>query len=228
MYTLLYSNPFRRSILLVLLLAALNFCGCKKFVEVDPPVISLNGGNVFTTDATAIAAVTAMYTRNGSATGAAFASNITSVSITAGLSADELTLVPGLTGLAQGLYANDLLPTAAPTIWELCYSLIYLTNSSIEGLNQSTSLTPGVKQQLLGESKFMRAFLYFYLGNLYGDVPLALTTDYRVNSLMARTPSADVWPQIIADLLEAKDLMNQLCWGRCYYKFANNREDKTQ
>jgi hypothetical protein len=83
-----------------------------------------------------------------------------------------------------------------------------LTNSAIEGLNASKSLTPAVKQQLLGEAKFMRAFCHFYLVNLYGDVPLTLSTDYKKNSLMGRTPAADVWKQIIADLLEAKDLMN--------------------
>jgi hypothetical protein len=85
---------------------------------------------------------------------------------------------------------------------------VYKCNAAIDGLQKSTKLTPAVHQQLLGEAKFMRAFFYFYLVNLFGDVPLALSTDAEANTLLARSPKADVYSQIIADLKEAKDLMN--------------------
>jgi hypothetical protein len=42
-------------------------------------------------------------------------------------------------------------------------------------LNQSQTLTPSLKDQLLGEAKFVRALTYFYLVNLFGDVPMPLT-----------------------------------------------------
>jgi len=66
--------------------------------------------------------------------------------------------------------------------------MFLICNAAIEGLNGTTSLTPSVKQQLLGEAKFMRAFFYFYLVNLFGDVPLATSTDWQVNSFLSRTP----------------------------------------
>ena len=61
-----------------------------------------------------------------------------------------------------------------------------------------------MKQQLIGEAKFIRAFCYFYLVNLYGDVPLVTGTDYSVNSTLEKKPKAQVWQQIIKDLIDAK------------------------
>jgi hypothetical protein len=58
----------------------------------------------------------------------------------------------------------------------------------LEDLPSSTGVDEGIKKQLLAEMKFMRAFFYFYLVNLFGDVPLTTTTDYRVNRVLARTP----------------------------------------
>jgi hypothetical protein len=54
----------------------------------------------------------------------------------------------------------------------------------------------------------MRAFFYFYLVNLFGDVPLALSTDAVTNTALSRSPKADVYKQIIGDLKEARDGMN--------------------
>ena len=53
----------------------------------------------------------------------------------------------------------------------------------------------------------MRAFTYFYLINVFGDVPLVTTTDYRTNSTMPRTPVADVYTQIMIDLQGAQQLL---------------------
>ncbi len=38
-------------------------------------------------------------------------------------------------------------------------SYIFICNSAIEGLSSSSSLNINVKNQLLGEAKFMRAFV---------------------------------------------------------------------
>jgi hypothetical protein len=55
----------------------------------------------------------------------------------------------------------------------------------------------------------MRAFFYFYLVNLYGDVPLALTTDPAINSVISRASEQQVYQQIIDDLLEAENLLSE-------------------
>ncbi len=77
-------------------------------------------------------------------------------------------------------------------------------NSVIEGLENSSKLSPGVRTELLGEAKFMRAFFYFYLTNLFGDVPLLLTSDYKHNSSSGKSSTTAIYSQMIADLQEAQ------------------------
>ena len=96
-----------------------------------------------------------------------------------GLSADELSLISGSSSDLRGLYTNSLTAAISPTLWSNSYKLIYYANSAIEGLTASTTVSVDVKKQLIGEAKFMRAFLYFYLTNLYGDVPLIMSSDYK-------------------------------------------------
>jgi hypothetical protein len=62
------------------------------------------------------------------------------------------------------------------------------------------------KKELLGEAYFLRAFFYFHLVRLYGDVPL-ITTSTTVNSpdlYPERTATAKVYDQIISDLKAAE------------------------
>ncbi len=181
--------------------------------------------NVYTDDATAIAVLNGIYTNmaqimgvNSSFTG------LWSISALCGLSADEF----GLNGQAYinqlKYYRNTLTAIATPEagseFWNSLYPYVYRCNAAIEGLSASHSLTPKVREQLLGEARFLRAFYYFYLVNLFGDVPLALTTDYKLNSAIARTPREKVYVQVIADLMEAKQLLSSDFLG-------NNLQDMT-
>jgi hypothetical protein len=185
--------------------------GCKKLVQVGSPTTSLTSDNVYTTDATAAAVLTGIYSTLATSNPMS-AQTINSISLTAALSADELTLYGGAananTALAQ-FYLNDLTSatTGGTTTWDNFYYDLYIVNIALEGLSTSTSLTPAVKQQLMGEAKFLRAFFYFYLVNLYGPVPLALTSDYTITAVLARSPQTNVYQQIIADLASAKSLL---------------------
>ncbi|RYE18194.1 MAG: RagB/SusD family nutrient uptake outer membrane protein, partial [Sphingobacteriales bacterium] len=85
------------------------------------------------------------------------------------------------------------------------YKLVYVTNVSLEKLDASTSLTPELKKRLIGECLYIRAWQYFILVNLFGDVPLCLSSDYRRNAEMPRSDAAIVWEQIISDLSGAAD-----------------------
>jgi hypothetical protein len=92
--------------------------------------------------------------------------------------------------------------------WSPLYRLIFDCNSAIEGLNSSTLLTPAIKNELLGEAKFLRAFYFFYLTNLFGDIPLPITSDYQTNSRLARTSKERIYQQIISDLKDAQASLN--------------------
>ncbi len=102
-----------------------------------------------------------------------------------------------------------ILPTNSKLaqLWDEPYKIIYRANALIEGLSTSASVSEALQNQLSGEALFVRAFCYFYLVNLFGDVPLVLTTDYETNTSIGRTPVATVYEQLIADLITAKELL---------------------
>lgn len=59
----------------------------------------------------------------------------------------------------------------------------------------------------MGEALIVRAFCYFYLVNLYGDVPYLTTSSYQVNSQAPRTSSKEILINMVNDLIKARDLM---------------------
>jgi hypothetical protein len=187
---------------------------CKKLVETPPPSEVITEANVYSTDATAIAVLNGIYiAMNSSGANQPIQGN-TSIALLAGLSADELALYNGVTNITYlGYYQNALsqivdAPSSGSEHWTPLYNYVYRCNAAIEGLSASTSLTPVVKQQLLGEAKFLRAFFYFCLVNLFGDLPLVLGTDPEVNTLLPRSPKAKIYEQIIADLEDAEQKLS--------------------
>jgi hypothetical protein len=189
--------------------------GCRKLVEAPLPTESISDENVYSIDATAIAVLNDIYVRMNE-DGQPFQGS-QSINLFAGLSADELTLYNG--GIGSGnfydrYYTNNLVQALGTTLagseqWSRLYFYIFKCNAVIEGLSssQADKLTPAVRQQLVGETKFLRAFYYFYLVNMFGDVPLALSTDPEVNSVLLRSPKAQVYNQIITDLKDAEGLL---------------------
>lgn len=181
---------------------------CKKLIEVNPPTTSISVKNVYSNDETAAAVLTGIYTKI-SATGITN-SDFSAIGFTTGLSGDELTLYSGsINTRLKSYYQNNLKNiTSSTEFWSKIYQILYIANISIEGIGNSVSLTPTVKQQLLGEAKFMRAFCFFYLVNLYGDTPLATTTNYTTNNVISRSPVEEVWTQIITDLIDAQNMLS--------------------
>lgn len=193
-----------------LLLILLALCSCKKLVEVDSPETSISSKTAFNNDATAIGAITSLYTNlsNGSLTDPGELIGLSSI---ASLSADDLDYYPLAGNPSLGLYYQNAMTTSNPYgtgFWGRSYERIYLVNMALEEIPPAKDLNPKVKQQLLGEASFMRAFYYFYLVNLYGDVPLVLTTDYNTNALINKSPKGNVYTQIISDLKEAENLLS--------------------
>lgn len=85
--------------------------------------------------------------------------------------------------------------------WNDRYDEIFTANNILEkGLKAKVS--DAIRNRYFGEARFFRAYAYFKLLKIYGDVPLLLKT-LLVNSpelYMARTPRAQVIQQIYDDL----------------------------
>ncbi|WP_316818403.1 RagB/SusD family nutrient uptake outer membrane protein [Pedobacter nyackensis] len=180
--------------------------GCKKLTEAGLPVNDLISKAVFQSDETASSAITGIYARMMDDI------NATPLYISwySALAADEVNTTLTSGNFLQ-LYKNDQSAQTALTniFWNGGYNFIYRANAVIEGVNQSTAMTTTVRQQLLGEAYFIRAFWHFYMVNFYGDVPIILTTDYEANAKAGRAATTDVYKQIILDLQESKKLLTE-------------------
>ncbi|MCL7987282.1 RagB/SusD family nutrient uptake outer membrane protein [Sphingobacterium sp. lm-10] len=172
---------------------------CEKFVELGAPPTQVLSEEAFLTDASARSVILGLYVSG--------VGNVGTTTFYSGMAADDVQYNAADAGLLE--FANNgLLNTNSyvNNLWGSLYQLVKNTNNSIIGLEKSASLTPAVKEQLLGEAKFMRAYTYLYLVNLYGDVPLHLLGDLEVfeQASLGRTSTDLVYAQIIADLIDAE------------------------
>jgi hypothetical protein len=86
-------------------------------------------------------------------------------------------------------------------------AISYLTDPEI---TTKTGISETLKNRLLGEVYFLRAFYYFDLVNIFGDVPLVLkplTNFNEAYSVAKREAKDKVWAQINTDLAAAKGLL---------------------
>lgn len=178
---------------------------CKKAIDTGVPITQLSSTNIFTSNGTAQGAISGIMESMAIING--FYNGSGSISMQQGLAADEL--INFSTGsLASNQFYTNSLSSQNSYYWTSMYSQLYSCNAAVKGLTETTQLTPAIRQQLLGEAQFLRAYIYFYAVNLYGDVPLALTTDYTVNNVISRSPVATVYEQIIKDLKDAQNLLS--------------------
>jgi hypothetical protein len=194
-----------------LFLFFLPFClGCNKLVHIPNPISSITANQTFGSDATATSAMLGIYSYMGNPNQPSFSNYTTSFYL--GESADELIDEASGNETYDHFLSNTLTTsTNAGTIlnyfWQPAYYDIYCANAIISGVQASTGVSAGTKAQLTGEAKFIRAFCYFYLTNLFRDIPLVLTTDFNQTVLLAKTPQAKIYQQIISDLQDAAALM---------------------
>lgn len=187
---------FKTAILILVVFST----SCKKFLDVGSPKTEIGIDQVFNSDIVATDAILSIYgdMMNG------ISSILAKTTPLLGQAADEMLTVQS----SAPYYTNGLLSTVQyDDFWTAAYKEIFYVNTAISKLSGSAALTPAVKQQLLGEALFLRAYMHFYLVNLFGDVPYITSTDYKVTSVAVRMPVDDVYKQIIVDLKQAKTLL---------------------
>lgn len=93
-------------------------------------------------------------------------------------------------------------------VWNGTYQMINRANlvlTRAPGVTDNTSL----RDILIGEAKFLRAWAYFELVSQWGDVPLYTEEFISRTGYKAKSPAADVYTQIIKDLTEAAEALPQ-------------------
>ncbi|MBD1363122.1 RagB/SusD family nutrient uptake outer membrane protein [Mucilaginibacter sp. ZT4R22] len=119
-------------------------------------------------------------------------------------------LVGDLLQLAQYNYGPD--QNQMGQIWSALYQIIARANVVIDRAqvwkpDPNKPIEATHQTQYIAETKFLRAYAYFQLVNLYGRVPLrtkyiTLPTPADIN--LGRSPVADVWAFIEKDLKDAE------------------------
>lgn len=191
---------------IILLCSIIILGSCKKIIRIDPPSNSITTSQVFTSEMQARAAAAAIYSDMVNYSGFGYSNG--GMTLFAGMSADELTpfYVNPEDEYGQ-FYTNSVSPDNGQlymNFWSKIYATIYKANAIIEGLNSYAGIRDSVKNELTGEAKFIRGFCYFYLLNLFGNIPLVLTTNYTETSYLQQSSSANVFEQIVEDLNDAK------------------------
>ncbi|MFT3934576.1 MAG: RagB/SusD family nutrient uptake outer membrane protein [Chitinophagaceae bacterium] len=105
---------------------------------------------------------------------------------------------------------NELLkqPSPAPSnsvmssVWTGTYEMINRANLVLQKGPAVTDNT-ALRDRLIGEAKFLRAWAYFELVAQWGDVPIYTEPVSTATGYKAKSPAADVYTLIIKDLTEA-------------------------
>ncbi|NML41053.1 RagB/SusD family nutrient uptake outer membrane protein [Chitinophaga sp. G-6-1-13] len=196
------SFNIHKKVMLSVILAGSVFSSCRKLVEIGPPTTQVGLDQAFASEATATSAVLGIYNTS------AIRDLLFPLSEMPGLSANELQNNVSSPSFDE-FKTNSITVTnsVASTLWAYSYTTVAQANAMMEGVNRSTALSTAVKNQLLGETKVWRAFVYGYLVNMFSDVPLPLKDDPLGNATLARAGASQVWTQIITDLTEAQGLL---------------------
>lgn len=90
------------------------------------------------------------------------------------------------------------------SLWQLLYAEIARTNTVVSRAEGITTMAAALKDTRISEAKFLRALCLFYAVQQWGDIPMPLAEVTTPSKDFPRVSAADVYKQIIADLLDCE------------------------
>lgn len=91
-------------------------------------------------------------------------------------------------------------------LFNSCYKMVFRTNFVIdmaEKWSPTEESEIALKERITGEARFLKSLAYFWLVACYGDVPLKKKLDDHYVLQSERTPRAEIWADIEANLADA-------------------------
>jgi len=181
--------------------------GCSKFLEEEDPS-NLSPDSYYTIPQHADAAIASAYAQTRFINGGAgiFVNNFSLPEVLSGTAKTETGQNSDLNNLIGLSYNGDNLLIA--NWWNGCFSVIAQCNLILKKVPDINPMDASAKTQILGQARFLRAWAYFYLVRMYGDIPLLTEpienlTDPQLYP--GRTPTATVYDTIVADLTAAEN-----------------------
>jgi hypothetical protein len=188
-----------KSIFYLLLISFLTIFSCQSILDKDPIGI-LDAGSFFQTSDDAVQAINAAYESlmfNNTNNNFYWAfGEVTS---------DEA--IAGGDGSRPGIVELDFFTYTPRTqefndFWVVNYNGISQCNTVIEKV-PAIEMDETLKNRVLGEAYFLRAYYYFMLTQVFGDVPLLIKITPPEELKIPKTPKAEIYDQIIMDCDQA-------------------------
>jgi len=128
------------------------------------------------------------------------------------LAADEIC-TPNWGALSKPVYLHTLSPSNATvrSIWENLYISVNKANSAIDRISIMTEdkIDLESRNQLVGESRFVRAMLYFALVSSWENIPLVKNETTNLEDIqVAQSTPKEVYNFIVNDLLFAESVLS--------------------
>lgn len=180
--------------------------GCSDFLKEEDPS-NIAPETFFTVPEDAEVAVYGIYENlrfHGDGTGI-FSANFQMLDALSGTAETETGQNSDLNNLYGFQHTGDNLHLSQ--WWRQLYEGIANANLAIEKIPQIPAITPETATKWVGHAKFLRAFHYFWLVQLWGDVPLITKPIYSwtdPNVTPSRTSKETVYATIEQDLLDAE------------------------
>lgn len=175
--------------------------GCKKLVDTGAPKTQLTAEKAFADEQSVTAVLSSIYLQ--------FNTQIAGTIIPSmAIYTDELTTGSSSSSVQEFFQANVSVNNSINlNIWKNLYNVIYQCNALLEHIDTDGKISDEKRKQFKGEALFLRGLAYYFLLNMYGEVPMVRTTDVNVTAAMPRTKADELFTQIIADFIAAKDLL---------------------
>lgn len=112
-------------------------------------------------------------------------------------------IISNTTGTEFSSFSYNPADAILMSVYSELYKGVYRANVVLKNVPQ-IDMDKNVKKRILGQAKFLRAFYYFHLTTLWGEVPL-ITKPFKKPSdaLKAKSPVKDIYSRIIDDLKDA-------------------------
>ena len=116
------------------------------------------------------------------------------------------------TSVVLEYYNSTSKDTRVLSLWQLLYRGIERANIILSVVNQPADLDSATKRDYTGQAKFLRAYYFYQLVTLFGDVPLKtqLSTSMGSDFQLPRTPSKQVYDCIISEMTAADSLIKPM------------------
>lgn len=108
-------------------------------------------------------------------------------------------------------------------VWQHQYEGIQRANDALMNIPEKSPSDAEKKARYIAECKFLRAYFYFRLNQLYKGVPIYLEPFTPTEATRPRSTEAEVWDQVIADLsacISAPSLPDRYAAGNANYGHA--------